>query len=87
MIMLAEAYGFAGSPQEGLTVLAEAGEYLRPAQSRFWHAMLHRLRGELLRTAGDDANAEDGFQRSLAIARRQDARLFELRASVSLARL
>jgi predicted ATPase len=87
LIMLAEAYGFAGSPHEGLTVLAEAGEHLRPAQSRFWHAMMHRLRGELLRMAEDNANAEDGFQRSLAVARRQDARLLELRASVSLARL
>jgi predicted ATPase len=87
LIFLAEAYGFAGSPQEGLTVLAEAGEYLRPAQSRSWHAMMHRLRGELLRMAEDDTNAEDCLQRSLAVARRQDARLLELRASVSLARL
>jgi predicted ATPase len=48
---------------------------------------MYWLRGELLRMADDDANAEDSLQRSLAVARRQDARLFELRASVSLARL
>jgi hypothetical protein len=32
LIMLAKAYAFAGSLQEGLTVLVEAGEYLRPGR-------------------------------------------------------
>jgi hypothetical protein len=50
---------------------------------------LDRLRGELLRRQAvlDAAPAEACFQRALAIARRQQAKSWELRAAMSLARL
>jgi predicted ATPase len=87
LIALAEAYGFAGLPQEGLKVLAEPGELLRPTPCCWWEAEMHRHRGELLRSTGDDAGAEGSFQQGLVVARRQDAKLFELRTAVGLARL
>ena len=46
-----------------------------------------RRHGDLLRLAGDDAAAQDSFHRSLAIAQCQDAKLFELGAATSFARL
>jgi predicted ATPase len=44
------------------------------------------MRGEVL-LPRDEAAAEASFERSLSIARRQSAKLWELRAAVSLARL
>jgi predicted ATPase len=52
-------------------------------------AELHRLRGEWLiaRRSGEHAEAAACFDRSLAVARRQGAKMWELRTTVSLARL
>ena len=56
---------------------------------RFWEGELHRLKGTLLlaRSAEPQAEAEACFQQALAIARRQQARSWELRAALSLSRL
>ena len=50
---------------------------------------LYRLQGELLlrQAVPDAAQAETCFQQALAIARRQQAKSWELRAAMSLARL
>ena len=48
---------------------------------------MHRLRGELLNATGDEAAAEQSYCQALAVARRQEAKLSELRAATSLARL
>ncbi len=54
----------------------------------FQEAELHRLRGELhLAETHDEVAAEACFRRAIDIARRQQSRAWELRASVSLARL
>jgi predicted ATPase len=45
------------------------------------------LRGDLLNATGDPAAAQRSYWQALAVARRQSAKLFELRASTSLARL
>jgi predicted ATPase len=45
------------------------------------------LRGELLQQRGDDVEAEASFDRAIDVARRQQARSWELRATVSLCRL
>jgi predicted ATPase len=52
-------------------------------------AELNRLRGELLLLVPDPntADAELTFRRALAVARGQDARLWELRAAINLARV
>ena len=55
----------------------------------WYEAELHRIKGELLlRQAVPDApQAEACFQQALAVARRQQARSWELRAAMSLSRL
>jgi predicted ATPase len=52
-------------------------------------AELHRIRGEILfkRDPANTAAAEEAFLTAIAIAQRQKARSFELRAALSLAKL
>ncbi|MBV8360088.1 MAG: hypothetical protein JO189_19440 [Deltaproteobacteria bacterium] len=53
-----------------------------------FEADLHRMKGEFILMAGGVLNeAEAAFNSAISIARRQQARSFELRASISLARL
>jgi predicted negative regulator of RcsB-dependent stress response len=48
---------------------------------------LHQVRGDLLNAMGDGAAAQQNYHQALLIARPQGARVFELRAAASLARL
>jgi predicted ATPase len=43
--------------------------------------------GDLLNAAGDQSGAERHYRQAIAVAERQSAKLFQLRASASLARL
>ena len=56
---------------------------------RFFEAESYRIRGEILlkRDPANTAPAEEAFQTAIAIAREQEARSFELRAALSLAKL
>ena len=54
---------------------------------RSGEAELTRRAGDVYRLKGDSDGAESHFKRAIEIARRQSAKLFELRAAVSLARL
>ncbi len=49
--------------------------------------MLYRVRGDLLNAAGDVLGAEQNYRQAIAVARRQNSKLLQLKASVSLARL
>jgi predicted ATPase len=53
------------------------------------HALVYRLRGELLlqQSAVQQGEAEESFHQALTVARRQQAKSWELRAAMSLARL
>ncbi|MBI3047517.1 MAG: site-specific integrase [Acidobacteria bacterium] len=91
LALLAEALGAAGRGEEGLAAIGEAFESVERTNERYYEAELHRLNGELLlpRSASDQqqAEAEACFHRALDVARRQQAKSFELRAATSLARL
>jgi tetratricopeptide (TPR) repeat protein len=86
---LAEAYGNSGQAEAGLGVLAEALAVMDTTGERRHEAEVYRLQGELLlRQAVPDApQAEACFQQALAVARRQQAKSWELRAAMSLSRL
>jgi predicted ATPase len=86
---LAEACGHSGQAEEGLRLLAEALVHVDHAGERYYEAEVYRLKGELLRRQAvpDVPQAEACFQQVLTIARRQQARFWELRAATSLARL
>jgi predicted ATPase len=84
---LAGAQAKAGQTEEGLTTLAEALALVEQTDERHWEAELNRLRAELLLMQGDDAGAEASLQKAIEVARRQQAKSWELRATVSLSRL
>ena len=84
---LAEVYGTAAQPEEGLNRLAEAEALIQTTQERWAEAELHRLRGTLLLSLDRRAPAEESYCRALAAARAQSAKFWELRAATSLARL
>ena len=84
------AFAVARSLDAGLDVIGEALEMTTAAGERIWEPELHRFKGELLlaRFARDRASeAEKCFEEALSVARRQQAKLWELRAATSLARL
>jgi predicted ATPase/DNA-binding SARP family transcriptional activator len=86
--LLAQVYVKAGRAEEGLASIDEALFEARANNERWWDAELHRLRGELLLMHGADApDVEAAFLRAIEIARSQQARSLELRATMSLARL
>jgi predicted ATPase len=65
----------------------EATRIVEATQNRWAEAEMHRIRAELELSRGDRAVAEHGYHQALAKARRQDAKLWQLRASTDLARL
>jgi predicted ATPase len=83
----ADAHGVILQSATGLSRLIEAERIIQAAGERWYEAEIHRLRGNLLRATGDDTNAEASFHRAIMTSQEQSARLFELRASTSLARL
>jgi class 3 adenylate cyclase/predicted ATPase/DNA-binding winged helix-turn-helix (wHTH) protein len=88
--LLVEMYEKSGQIAEGLDMLAEALARVDTMGERYYEAELQRLKGELLLRQGeaDAAAAADAcFRLSLAIARRQSAKSWELRTVMSLARL
>ncbi len=84
---LAEAYGLAAQPQEGLDRLGEAAKLVETTHERWIEAEIHRLRGMLLLSINERAAAENSYGRALEVAQRQGAKFWELRAAVELARL
>jgi predicted ATPase len=73
----------------GLALLAEALALTNDREERRWEAELYRCKGALLlvHAAVHPAEAETCFRHALDVARHQQAKSWELRAAMSLARL
>jgi class 3 adenylate cyclase/tetratricopeptide (TPR) repeat protein len=85
---LVEAHAALGQPVEERNCLAEAAHFIETTKERFLEAeLLHRVPGDLLNATGDVSGAERHYRQAIAVAERQSAKLFQLRASTSLARL
>jgi TOMM system kinase/cyclase fusion protein len=84
---LAETHLLTGRFDEGIAALDDALARSRGRLDRFYDAETCRLRGELQARRARLEAADEDFHRALALARVQGARLFELRAAASLARL
>ena len=87
--LLAEGHGKAGEQEEGLRVLSEALDRVEPTGERWFEAELHRRKGEVLLCLPeqDRKAAEACFRQAITVAQGQQAKLWELRAATSLARL
>ncbi|WFU18625.1 adenylate/guanylate cyclase domain-containing protein [Bradyrhizobium sp. CB3481] len=85
--LLAEAHRRANRTADGISLLNEALELVELTDERWYEAELYRLMAEVLITTSDRHNAECWLGRALATAQKQGARLWELRAATSMARL
>src|SRR5229473_5313516 len=88
-------------PRKGLSVLAEALATVDKTGERYYEAELYRLKGQLtlqkFQVSGSkfqvppspqaEAEAEACFLQAIEVARRQQAKSWELRAVMSLSRL
>ena len=85
--LLAGAHEIAAQVEEGSALLGEALQIVERTGERWFEAELNRLKGQLLLRRGHSDAAEASYCKALNIAREQEAKLWELRAAVSLARL
>ena len=86
---LADALARSGKTEEGLAAVEEGLKMMEAGGNRFNLPELHLVKGRLLldRSAGSRDTATAAYRHAIEIARAQEARLLELRAATSLARL
>jgi predicted ATPase len=87
LTLLAEACQIAGRVEEHLTLLNEALQIVERTGERQFAAELNRHKGQLQLRQGHSEAAEELYCKALSIAQEQEAKLWELRAAMSLARL
>ena len=86
---LAAAYAELGQLDDARRCIDDAIDRLERSKEKWCEAEVHRIAGEIeLRSRTPDTEqAEKYFNRALAVARQQQARSWELRAAMSMARL
>jgi predicted ATPase len=89
LCVLASGLGRIGRPQQGLEVVDEGFASVAKTGQQITSPSLHHVKGQLLLVQNplDVAEAERCFRIAIEIARRQSARIVELRATRSLTRL
>jgi tetratricopeptide (TPR) repeat protein len=87
--ILAEAEAEAGETDAALATIDRAIAESERTGQRWYEAESHRIRGQILlkHNPSNPAPAEEAFLAALAVAKRQGARSFGLRAALSLAKL
>jgi predicted ATPase len=86
LALLAAACELAGKIEEAVALLDDGLQIAGRTRERWLEAELHRHKGWLLQQDHSEA-AEELYRKALWIAREQEAKLWELRAATSLARL
>jgi predicted ATPase len=86
---LARAFADLGQSDDASRSIGEAMTLIETTKQRFLEAETYRTAGEiaLMSPEPDAAKAEGYFERALAVARQQQAKSWELRAAMSMARL
>jgi predicted ATPase/class 3 adenylate cyclase len=86
---LATAHAQLGQFDDAWRCINEALNAVESTKERWWEAEVHRAAGEvaLMHSHSDVSKAEAYFERALEVARQQQAKSWELRASMSMARL
>ena len=85
--LMASACEIAGQVEEAVILLDEALHIVKRTGERWFEAELNRQKGQLLLRQGYFEAAEELYRKALSIAREQEAKLWELRAAMGLARL
>ena len=86
---LAMAYAELGQPDDAWRCIHDAMDKIETSKEGWCAADVHRIAGEIALNSSqpDGAKAEACFERALAVARLQQAKSWELRAAMSMARL
>jgi predicted ATPase len=85
---LARAHADVGQLDDAWRCIFAAMKTAETTGEKWFEAEIHRMAGEIALSGGrDGSKAETYFQQALAIARAQQAKSWELRATMSLARL
>ena len=86
---LAKAYANIGQFDEARRCISEALSTIETTKEKWQEAEINRLAGEIafMSAEPDATKAEVHFERALAVAREQQAKSWELRAAMSMARL
>ena len=86
---LTRAYAELGRFDDATRCIGEAMTAVETTKERWCEAEVNRIAGEIARLSPepDVAKAEAYFERALAVAREQQAKSWELRAAMSMARL
>ena len=86
---LARIYAELGLSDDARRSIGEASALIETTKETWCEAELHRIAGEIALKSPelDAAKAQAYFERALAVARQQQAKSWELRAAMSLARL
>jgi tetratricopeptide (TPR) repeat protein len=84
---LARAQATLNMLDEGLATIDEALEVVEQTGEKLWESELYRVQGEILALGDDLAGAETSLNKSIDLSRTQEAKSWELRATISLARL
>jgi hypothetical protein len=87
LMLLGDACRMGGQWQAGLGHLAETRCLAEEREERCFQAETLRLTGDVLAEMGDRAGVEATYHEAIAVAQQQGAKLWELRAATSLARL
>jgi predicted ATPase len=87
LTLLGDAWRIAGQWQAAIEHFAEARHLAEETEELWLQAETVRLTGEVLLATGDCAGAEASYHEATAIAQQQSAKLWELRAATSLARM
>ena len=87
--LVAQAHAELGQFENAWRCIGEAMTTVETTKERWFEAEVHRMAGEiaLLSPEPDAAKAEAYFERALCVAREQQAKSWELRAAMSMARL
>ncbi len=85
--LLARAYEIAGQFEDAMTQLDGAIQIVERTGERWFAAELYRHKGQLLLRQRHTETAAELYRRALDIAAEQEAKVWELRAAASLARL
>jgi predicted ATPase len=86
---LAAAHASLGQFDDAQRSISEAMSVMDTSKEAWFEAEVHRIAGEIamMSSAPDAAKAEAYFERALAVARQQQAKSWELRSAMSMARL
>ncbi len=85
--LIADACLQIGRIDLGLEIIEQGFASFESFGARLQEAEAYRLKGELLLAKGDETGADEFFRRAIEVARAQEAKSWELRATMSFARM